>query len=88
MIVNLFTCPCCGYKTLENPPGHFDICSICYWEDDTVQREDIYFEGGANEVSLFQAQKNFTAFGASDKAYISSVRKPSSQDVRDATFKF
>ncbi|EJS66361.1 hypothetical protein CN425_23275 [Bacillus cereus] len=54
-----YTCPCCGYKTLEEePPGTYEICSICFWEDDPVQFKDPDLEGGANEVSLRQAQKN------------------------------
>ncbi len=51
-----YTCPCCGYKTIEEePPGTYEICNICYWEDDEVQFNDPDFEGGANEVSLRQA---------------------------------
>lgn len=43
-----YTCPCCGYKTLdEEPPDTFDICRICFWEDDGVQFQDPDFEGGA-----------------------------------------
>ncbi|EOO14795.1 hypothetical protein IG9_03963 [Bacillus cereus HuA2-9] len=45
-------------KTLEEePPGTYEICSICYWEDDEVQFNDHDFEGGANEVSLRQRRK-------------------------------
>jgi hypothetical protein len=30
-----FHCPCCRYPTLsEQPPGTFEICGICDWEDD------------------------------------------------------
>ena len=33
-----YTCPCCGYKTLdEEPPNTYDICEICFWEDDGFQ---------------------------------------------------
>ncbi|MEH7657210.1 CPCC family cysteine-rich protein, partial [Bacillus velezensis] len=33
-----YTCPCCGYRTIEEePPGTYEICNICYWEDDEVQ---------------------------------------------------
>ena len=40
-----YTCPCCGYKTLdEKPPGTYAICSICYWEDDGVQYDDVDYE--------------------------------------------
>lgn len=70
-----FTCPCCGYKTLEEePPGTFEICEICYWEDDDIQFQDPDFEGGANEVSLRQAQQNFMKFRACDKESLDAVR--------------
>lgn len=55
-----YTCPCCGYKTLdEKPPGTYEICDICFWEDDEIQFRDPDFEGGANEESLRQCQKAF-----------------------------
>ena len=34
-------CPCCENNTLyEKPPGTFEICPICNWEDDEVQYND------------------------------------------------
>ena len=46
MNIELYTCPCCGYKTLEEcSPGTFEICPICFWEDDNVQFEDPLYEG-------------------------------------------
>lgn len=33
-----FTCPCCGYITLESE-HEYDICPICFWEDDWIQFE-------------------------------------------------
>ncbi|MFV1884526.1 MAG: CPCC family cysteine-rich protein [Balneola sp.] len=30
-----YYCPCCVYDTLiEEPPGTYNICKICFWEDD------------------------------------------------------
>lgn len=59
-----YTCPCCGYKTLdEEPPGTYDICTICFWEDDGVQFDDPDWEGGANLPSLRQAQKTLWYLG-------------------------
>jgi hypothetical protein len=79
-----FTCPCCGYKTLdEMPPGTFYICPICFWEDDRVQFNDPDYRGGANVVSLREAQRNFIEFGASEKELLKYVRKPDNQDERD-----
>lgn len=55
-----YTCPCCGYKTLdEEPTDTNEICKIGFWEDDGVQFRDPDYEGGANKVSLRQAQKTF-----------------------------
>ncbi|MDD1369364.1 CPCC family cysteine-rich protein [Bacillus sp. MHSD17] len=77
-----YTCLCCGYRTIEEkPPGTYEICNICYWEDDEVQFNNPDFEGGANEVSLRQAQKNFIAFGACEECFVKLVRKPTSEDV-------
>lgn len=55
-----YTCPCCGYKTLDEPAtGTYDICELCGWEDDLVQKEDPDYEGGANGICLREAQHEF-----------------------------
>jgi len=60
MSIDKYTCPCCGYKTLdEPPPGTFEICGLCGWEDDAIQFGDPDYEGGANGESLREAQHNF-----------------------------
>lgn len=72
-----FPCPCCGFHTLSHKADWtFEICEVCYWEDDIVQLNDIDFEWWANEVSLRQARINFINFWASDKKLISYTRKP------------
>lgn len=77
-----YACPCCGYLTLgEEPPGTFEICPVCGWEDDEVQFRDSAYEGGANSVSLDQARQNFAAFGAIDKESLGSVRKPRPEEI-------
>jgi Cysteine-rich CPCC len=82
-----YACHCCGYKVLdEEPLGTFEVCDICYWEDDRLQLANPDSPGGANPVSLRQAQQNFRAFGACAPEYTSYVRKPSSCDARDATW--
>jgi len=55
-----FTCPCCGYKTLdEEAMGTYEICELCGWEDDAVQNSDPDYVGGANGISLREAQHEF-----------------------------
>jgi hypothetical protein len=53
-----YFCPCCGYKTLSEERG-WNICEICFWEDDPVQFDDPDYEGGANVQSLKQYQRDF-----------------------------
>ena len=55
-----FKCPCCNYYTLDSePPGTFEICPVCYWEDDNVQWNDPDYVGGANEESLNTARESY-----------------------------
>lgn len=76
------TCPCCGYKTLEDG-SIYDICDICFWEDDIVQFNNPDYYGGANKVSLKEAQRNFIKFGACDEKSLDSVRNPDNDDIKD-----
>ena len=77
------TCPCCGYKTFNEPYGSYNICPVCFWEDDLIQKEDPTYEGGANRVSLIQAQKNFLEFGACEPEMKHRVRKPAENEPKD-----
>ncbi len=60
-----YKCPCCGYYTFDKQPGGtYDICPVCFWEDDGWQLDNPDAEGGANKVSLNQARLNYMEFGA------------------------
>lgn len=72
-----FSCPCCGFKTLEEEPrGTYAICPVCFWEDDLVQFDDPDYEGGANTVSLNQAKENFKKYGVSELQFKQFIRNP------------
>ncbi len=77
-----YPCPCCGYLTRsELDFGTFEICSVCWWEDDNVQAEDPDFEGGANDISLNQARFNFEKYGYSSKEFSSHCRPPLPEEI-------
>ena len=83
-----FPCPCCGYKTLpEAPPGTYNLCRVCFWEDDQVQFNDPDYQGGANRPSLRQAQRNFAKVGACEEISIKQVRASLPEEVRDINWK-
>jgi hypothetical protein len=52
-----FPCPACGFLTMSEPPGSYNICEVCGWEDDHVQLADPRYRGGANHESLVEAQQ-------------------------------
>ena len=83
-----YTCPCCGYKTLdEESPATYEICSICFWDDDGVQYDDPDYKGGANLPSLRNAQKNYFLFGACEESCMDAARKPNENDLKDLDWK-
>ncbi len=65
----------------RKPGGTFDLCPVCFWEDDPAQFDDHNYEGGANIVSLRQGQANFRDFGASEKRFVSMVRPPQGDEM-------
>jgi len=78
---HLFPCPCCGFLTLpEVADGTYELCPVCYWEDDGVQLRDPHRRGGANTVSLRQARENFRLFGATERRFVGSVRPPKPEE--------
>lgn len=83
MMESSYTCPCCGYITLSERPGSYDICHVCFWEDDPVQILDPWFEGGANKPSLVQAQATYATCGAMELRFVANVQGVLSNDVRD-----
>lgn len=80
-----YPCPCCGHRTLpEPPPGTYYICPVCFWEDDPVQHDHPDLPGGANRVSLREAQCNFEVRGASELRFKAYVKPPVAEEARDA----
>lgn len=48
-------CPVCGEYSFEFPDD-YDICPICGWENDGVQRKQKDYWGGANYLSVNEAK--------------------------------
>ena len=73
----LYPCPCCGFVTLDER-GKYDICSVCFWEDDGQDDHDAdIVRGGPNgRLSLTEARVNFRAMGACDERCAQFVRDP------------
>ena len=78
-------CPCCGCKTLTER-GQFEICAVCYWEDDGQDDGDAdESRGGPNgHLSLTNARANYLRFGACEESMLENVRPPHPEELPDA----
>ena len=75
-------CPCCGYRTLPSRVM-YELCPICYWEDDPNQADQPTSDDGANGASLIDAQQTFLRIGAMHEDYLSDTRPPMPIEARD-----
>lgn len=66
----LLSCPCCGYRTLGER-GVYEICKVCFWEDDGTLGPDV--GSSPNRMTLRAAQENFRRIGAMDARFLSHV---------------
>jgi hypothetical protein len=78
-----YPCPCCGHLSLSEPPGSYEICSICFWEDDNIQLRWPTWRGGASRPSLAESQANYARFGAMEERFRSNVRPPEPDEPID-----
>ncbi len=78
-----YPCPCCGYLVFDESPGSYEICPICFWEDDLAQLRFPRMSWGANRVSLIEAQENYFRHGVSELRFRSNVRAAEASDVRE-----
>ena len=63
---DLETCPCCGLKTIEER-FHYEICTVCWWEDDGQDNNTAEsFSGPNSGTSLMQGRINFIKHGIYD----------------------
>ncbi|MCW1926236.1 CPCC family cysteine-rich protein [Luteolibacter arcticus] len=80
-------CPCCGHLVFDQSPGSYDLCPVCFWEDDGLQLAHPMMDGGANSVSLFQSQWNFSQVGACEARFIPNVRPPAPDEPLDPAWR-
>jgi uncharacterized protein YjbI with pentapeptide repeats len=77
MMSEAVNCPCCFSRTLSGRGG-FEICEVCYWEDDGQDDADAdVVRGGPNgTLSLTAARANYATQRVSYSLHSASVRRP------------
>lgn len=75
-----YQCNCCGFQTLT-ASNDYEVCPVCFWEDDPVQNEDPQYTGGANSLALEQARHNYIEIGASQREFLNKVRPPTPEEM-------
>lgn len=68
----LFACPCCKYETIKER-GNYDICPMCFWEDDGS--DDPLRYSSSNHMTLVEGRNNYIKFGAVKEEAVQWVHK-------------
>lgn len=71
---NPYPCPCCGHLVFAESPGSYEICPVCFWDDDSIQLRWPDYSGGANRPSLRESQLNVVRWGAMEERFAGAVR--------------
>lgn len=79
-------CPCCDCRTLA-ARGAYEICPVCFWEDDGQDDSDADdVSGGPNgDLSLTAGRANYRLFGASREEDLPHVRRPHPHEAADGS---
>lgn len=67
-----YQCPCCDYFTLEEI-GTYDICQICFWENDGLDIDRLDKHSGPNHMTLREGRANFILYGACEEKFMQKV---------------
>lgn len=71
--MELLQCPCCDYFTLEERRA-WEICPVCYWEDDGQDLGDLDEPSGCNHgLTLRRGRENFQRLGACELQVVEYV---------------
>src|SRR5207253_839828 len=79
-------CPCCRHLTLWKAGHNYEICPVCFWEDDGQDDSDAdVVRGGPNgRLSLTEARRSYREIGATDRYALKFVRPPEAYEQSDA----
>lgn len=82
-----YTCPCCGHQTLTEGPGAYDLCPVCYWEDDGCHEDDAASLEGPNGITLAEGQRRYRRHGTSALHCLPHVRPPREDELLDPAWR-
>lgn len=82
-LVRMYPCPCCGYKTLPGR-GDYDLCPVCWWEDDDLEPWEY---SGPNTRTLVEAQQEYLSESRPYRHRPGKVRPPKRREARDPNWR-
>jgi Cysteine-rich CPCC len=68
---------------LGDGPGDYELCPVCFWEDDPDQLRWPLSADGANGIALVEAQQSYQRIGSVGSTFRSKVRAPRPDEPRD-----
>lgn len=83
-VVERWPCPCCGFRTLDQADA-YELCAVCFWEDDPHQSRHPHSVDGANGVSLVEGQRSYLRIGAMAPEFVAKVRASTKDETGGRT---
>mgnify|MGYP000080976834 CR=1 FL=1 len=86
--IKLYACPCCGSRTIDER-AEYDICKVCWWEDNGQDNEHSEKTYGVNYgISLTKGRSNFLKYGIYDptREDLIKIKEPISKYDRGREF--
>ncbi len=87
LVPGVYPCPCCGHLTFGRPPGSYDVCPVCFWEDDAAQLRWPTYEEAPNRQSLITAQRAYAEDGTTEPRLVGLVRSPRDDEPREVNWR-
>lgn len=75
-------CPCCDHLTLSERGG-YEICPICFWEDDGTN--DVFRESpfSPNHCTLLDGRRQYLVCRSSKERMLEHCRHPTEQEAQE-----
>ena len=75
-------CLCCGYKTLTLPDA-FELCQVCWWQDDGQDDRDadVVRRTVNGDLSLSEGRRNYKHYRAAHPRFAAQVRQPREEEL-------
>ena len=77
-----YKCPCCGFYTFAEPlNGTYDICPVCFWENDVFDPGEDQPSDENHGMTLAEGREAYKRLGAVREELLPYAREPLPEEL-------